>query len=404
MAISIGKKCLECSKEFVSKNKKGVYCGESCKNKAWSKKYRGKNNNNTNEGTDLEDTFYVPESPHIPLVASSIIPEEISGYPVRSFYTNKEGEPGGVWRRKDTEYIVFDKEAKEFIKANFKDVVPFTFVVNSKPRALKSHIFWLSDLHCGMTNVTPQFGSRWSLPLMEERILQIPKYVNDCDELIIANIGDSVDGMDKFTVSRKHQLDQDLNNWEQILGAFRVFQKLFSVLAELQKQGVFNKLRWVSVGESNHSGYMDRAISEILSDWLLVKFPSVDVYTAQNYIDKFSSHGHNFVFCHGKDNKHQKFGFPLMLDAKTENYFRQIFEEMNIPADKFTHVVSGHTHQESLNRRRFTYEKVMAISTGSDHGQTNYGFQDSGISYSKIYDDVVERGAIIFEKNSSKTI
>ena len=325
------------------------------------------------------------------------VPDEREGYKVRAFCTNKKDEIVTTWRRK-TE-TTFDLEIfKAQIKECLLDVTPFTFISKAQPKSVQSQIITIGDTHAGMWNKNPQFGSTWTIERLEERILSLTDHIIDCNELVILFLGDGCDGFDNFTTSRAHRLDQNMGNHDQIIGLVQVFQKFFTILSNFQAKGIVNKIRFISVGESNHSGEMDRVFGTFLSMWLEAKYPLIECQISKKYIDKFESGGKNFVFCHGKDGRNQKHGFPLVLDNKTEIYFRNIFDSMDIKADENTHVISADAHQKCSMFKTFHYHKVGAICSASDWIQTNFSTNISSTTYLKILgNNTIEEGIIHFK-------
>lgn len=327
------------------------------------------------------------------------VPEEIEGFAISSFSQNSEGKRSVVWRKRIANQFEFTDEVKDFIKEALIDVSPFTFVVNGNPSPKnKAQIFWVADTHVGMCNPNPLYGKTYSLTEFTARLLSIPQYVQECDELIICFLGDGIDGLDGMTISRKHPLPQDLNNFEQIIGFVEAFKQLFTVLMRLKVEGVVNKIRFVSVDQSNHSGYMDKVCAHFISEWLSVKFPEIKTQIAKNYIDHFEAQGHTFVYCHGKDMNYQKHGFPAQINSATSLYFLQYLAQNGIEANDEAHVVSADLHMETYSESSFSYQKVLPLAIGSDWVQTNFGKGKSGVSYSKILSNgSIERGAIKFK-------
>ena len=391
------KNCLFCKKEFNSKVANNFYCSNSCRNKHWY--YKNKLKPVDTEIAQEENVVQESREREVKTNNSFVEPpQEIDGYKVRAFSTNKKDEIVTTWRRKSE--TTFDlEEFKAQIKSCLLDVVPFTFISKAQPKTIQTQILNISDPHSGMTNRAPQFGSTWTKEKMKARILSLADHVIDCNELIITFLGDGADGMGGFTTSRTHRLDQDMGDHDQIIFLVQIFQELFTILSTFQAKGIVNKIRFISVGESNHSGEMDRVVGTFLSMWLEVKFPLIECQISKTYIDRFETAGKQFVFLHGKDSKFQKHGFGLVLDNKTEIYFRNIFDSMGIKADENTHVISGDSHQMCSMFKTFHWHKVGAICSGSDYIQTSFATNISSTTCFKILENGVVEISVIHFKN-----
>lgn len=390
------KNCVNCGNPFESCRDSNIFCSKKCNNNSRSKKVIKE----ISEEIAGEENIF-QESKEREIKTNDVlhnVPDDIAGWKTRAFSTNKDGEVVTTWRRAEEGIgFVLTDEVKQFIKEGFSDIKPFTFIVNNKPKSVKTQIFWISDMHVGSCNFNPQYGSSWTLERVEERVLSLVEHVVETDELIIVNLGDSLDGLQKKTTRGGHLLDQSLDDRQMMIGVFQVFQKLFTVLSELQKNGTVNKIRFISTGESNHTN-MDGILGFFISEWLKVKYPLIESQIAISVIDKFESHEHIFLFLHGKDSRHARNGVPLHLDLKTEVYFRRLFDEMGVvPSDK-THIYSGDLHREAFDKQKFTYNKVACLASPSDWAQVNFASNDSGLSYTKILNNsFTEKGLIIFE-------
>ena len=393
---SMTKNCVNCGNPFESCRDSNIFCSKKCNNNSRSKKVIKE----ISEEIAGEENIF-QESKEREIKTNDVlhnVPDDITGWKTRAFSTNKDGEVVTTWRRAEEGIgFVLTDEVKQFIKEGFLDIKPFTFIVNNKPKSVKTQIFWISDMHVGSCNFNPQYGSSWTLERVEERVLSLVEHVVETDELIIVNLGDSLDGLQKKTTRGGHLLDQSLDDRQMMIGVFQVFQKLFTVLSELQKNGTVNKIRFISTGESNHTN-MDGILGFFISEWLKVKYPLIESQIAISVIDKFESHEHIFLFLHGKDSRHARNGVPLHLDLKTEVYFRRLFDEMGVvPSDK-THIYSGDLHREAFDKQKFTYNKVACLASPSDWAQVNFASNDSGLSYTKILNNsFTEKGLIIFE-------
>ena len=337
------------------------------------------------------------------------LPPKVKGYTVSSF------KEGNTWYKKEEESnsITFDWDK---IKHDIcKNVKPIFF--NTKSNICKNittdvnstdseKIFWISDVHCGMKSKLSNIDNReWNEDFMNQRFLEILNNTDNCVSVTIAFLGDGIDGLDNYTVSRSHRLPQNMNNQEQILKLVNAFKRLFDGLVNQVKEGKINNINFCSVYESNHSGDMDYVVCKFLEMWLEAKYPDINVYPSLGLIDSFSVFGYNFFYCHGKQAQNQKFGLPLTLNEKTEIYLTQQLNMFNNPEKlnifslnpRKNIFVSGDLHTKAFSQGKFfQYYKVPAICPTSDWVRANFGESVPGIQYFNVFSSKIEEGVIYF--------
>jgi len=392
------KNCVNCGNPFESCRDSNIFCSKKCNNNSRSKKVIKE----ISEEIAGEENIF-QESKEREIKTNDVlhnVPDDIAGWKTRAFSTNKDGEVVTTWRRKQEEGFVLTDEVKQFIQEGFSDIKPFTFIVNNKPKSVKTQIINIGDLHVGMKNEeNQQFGETWNLEKAEKRVLSLVNHIVDCEELIILLLGDNNDGWNGFTTSMSHKLPQNLNNREQIFGLFQIYQKLFTIISDFQVKGIINKVRCISVGESNHSGDHDFIIASFLSEWLKAKYPLMETYVAKKYIDIFESGGKNFFFCHGKNQNTQKHGFPLFLDDKTLIHFTSVINSFDKKADEDTWVICADKHQYLSQFKLFNWHRVGSMASGSDWQHANFANNSSSTTYLKVLDTGIVEQAIIHFKN-----
>jgi hypothetical protein len=135
------------------------------------------------------------------------------------------------------------------------------------------------------------------------------------------------------------------------------------------------------VGDANHDGDFGYLTNKALQIYLDIKYPDMNVRVFEKFIEAFDYGVHTFILSHGKDKEDKKFGFPLNLDAKVENFFHDFLFTHNINND-FCHIVSGDLHQTSVNYgKRFRYKKVASMYGSSKWIHNNFGNTKAAVDY-----------------------
>ena len=256
-----------------------------------------------------------------------------------------------------------------------------------------SQVFFISDLHIGMDS------EGWDVKSATDRVLSILNRINNTDKVIVVNLGDTIDGLNGNTATKStHTLPQNLSNSKQIIGAVEVFKVLFDNLNNLVQNNIIKQIEYYSVSDSNHSGDMELVVSEFMQLYLNTKYPYIKVNNSDDYWNYLQVDDFNILISHGKDSKNMKFGLPLNLDYKTENYLTQLVNSKGIQLNpNKTLIVSGDLHTESFNQGKFfKYYKMPAISPPSTWVKMNYGDQVSGLKYFTIAGDILTEGLIAY--------
>ena len=250
----------------------------------------------------------------------------------------------------------------------------------------KSIIIYLSDIHVGAYN--DSYGT-YENPYNEDVIIsRFKKILNKINaskynNIIVMNLGDSVDSYKKETSRGGHELPSLMNDKEQSKLFLKVMYSFFSEIISTNQN---SKVFYYCVGESNHDadwGWINNvALSNIISNI------GVASYVSERPIDYFDLGNKTFVYMHGKNNYTQFKGFPLTLDQKTEIYMNEYLDENGITPDKKVYVIKGDLHQSAITKsRRFVYHSVASIYGSSNWITSNFGFTKWGCDYSVISED-----------------
>ena len=196
------------------------------------------------------------------------------------------------------------KQERENIKSWFKDInIPSiidTYNMPKKAITNKSLILYPSDWHIGCyLNPNSTFYHPYDIEEIKNRIYKSVNTFSDqfFDEIIIANLGDTIDGFGGQTTRGGHVLPQIPEGDKQI---YNWFIEAMTYLFDLIHNNIgFNKIRYYSVGESNHGGTGEWLCQKSLENLLLKRYPKVEVHISDQVYDIFKVYNEHFIISHG---------------------------------------------------------------------------------------------------------
>jgi len=271
----------------------------------------------------------------------------------------------------------------------FENIKP----INESNQHTKALIIWLSDLHIGAYN--EKFGF-YQLPdyNKDEILRRMDNIINsfvgqNYDELIVVDLGDSVDQFKKETTRGGHLLPNNMTDKEMSHLYLDCMNYFFTGL----RQNVLSAREYYySIGESNHSGDFGWALNLALSYKLQEK--GWKTYVSDYPIDNFMVGDTLWLYLHGKDNQNQSRQFPLTLNPQTELYFNNYIKENNLEAEKIF-VVKGDLHQYAYTSgKQFDYISVGSMYATSNYIAANWGNTPWSINYTIIENNKVQFGKI----------
>jgi hypothetical protein len=204
------------------------------------------------------------------------------------------------------------------------------------------------------------------------------------EKLYIVNLGDCIDGMNNTTARGGHHLPQNLSNKQQFDVYISTMCELFDTLfvSDLAEQ-----LQFVSVGDSNHAGDLESILNKTIEIYLNAKYPQIVTKVFDKFIDHVFYRDNCMIFTHGKDGTNMKFGYPLILDDKTNLKINEYIFERNIQSSAI-HFIKGDLHQSATqDGKRFRYKNVKSLYGSSKYIHTNYGNTKSGVDWDIISAD-----------------
>lgn len=250
--------------------------------------------------------------------------------------------------------------------------------------------FYHSDKHVGAkTKDTSLYDNFWNAEIFEQRLLAtLDDYILSAgmlerfDKVLIADLGDSVDGWNGKTTRGGHQLPQNMNNKETFDVYARVMCKFMDSLIALD---LANEYEFIAMSNDNHGGDFSYIVNRAVEIYLNVKYPQIKTSVREQFIDCYEYGNHVFMFTHGKDDTDMKFGLPLNLDQKTELTINEFIDDRKLH-DNWLHFIKGDLHSEALNfGKKFRYRNVLSLFGSSSWSMLNYGKASAGASAEIVF-------------------
>ena len=272
---------------------------------------------------------------------------------------------------------------------NFKNSKP----IKESNQYTSALIIWLSDLHIGAYN--EKFGFYQLPDYNEDEILRRFDIIintftgQNYDEVIVVDLGDSIDQFKKETTRGGHLLPNNMTDKEMSHLYLDCMNYFFTML---EKNVPSARYYYYSIGESNHSGDFGWALNLALSYKLQEN--GWKTYVSDYPIDNFMVGDILWIYLHGKDNQNQTQQFPLTLNSKTELYFNNYIQENAFNANKIF-IVKGDLHQYAYTSgKQFDYVSVGSMYATSNYIAANFGNTPWSINYTTIKNNNVQFGKI----------
>lgn len=297
--------------------------------------------------------------------------------------------------------LTFENQKLSKSSKLFEDLLKYSPTFKNEKFEIKRNdenstlIIFLSDLHIGAYN--EKFGF-YQLPdynkdEIKRRLTTIIKTFigTKYENLIIVDLGDSVDQYNKETTRGGHLLPNNMTDKEMSHLYLDCMHYFFNSLV---KENIANNYYYYSIGESNHSGDFGWALNLALSYKLQEK--GWNTYVSDYPIDDFTVNGFRFLYTHGKNNQTQTRQFPLTLNPQTELYFANYIAEkkLNSNGEKI-YVVKGDLHQYAYTSgKQFDYISVGSMYATSNYIAANWGNTPWSINYATIQNNNIMFGKI----------
>lgn len=208
-----------------------------------------------------------------------------------------------------------DLQCKKYLKENadlksklqsFSNItvhVPEPIIYKGKNAASSKDLYiYLSDMHIG-ANVGENslYDNNYDAKEVAERLQKVLKAVytkEGYDNIIVCNIGDSLDGSNNQTTRGGHYLPQNMDDKQQIQCFINVMVEFFVSLGAMPHNNIY----YYAVGESNHGGTYEYASQLALSKVLQQSGVVCTVF--DKFIGFFTHKNRTHIICHGKQFAH----------------------------------------------------------------------------------------------------
>lgn len=255
----------------------------------------------------------------------------------------------------------------------------------------KTLIAYLSDMHIGAdVSKYSIYENEFTFETASKRLEAIGLRLMDIAEntgatnIIVCNIGDTLDGYNAETTRGGHLLPQNMNNKDQFKNYLKMMAEFF---ADLSSCGLFSSIKYYAVEGGNHDGDFGYMANKSLEGILAILNPSIEVKVYERYINHFEAHGHTFVLCHGKDAKDVFKNMPLVINDKTENQINEYLDYNSITG-KNIHFIKGDLHQSATTyAKRFRYKSVGSFFGSSEWIHKNFGNTKAAIDFDIVDGD-----------------
>lgn len=303
---------------------------------------------------------------------------------------NKSNKAGTEW-----DYSVLIKYGianfynKEELSEKLKELLPVVeskkiqpvFGYTTPQENEKMLIIYISDIHAGAVNSSLSvFGNNYSESILNTRLNKILEEAlslnKKFDKVAIVNLGDSVDGWDGYTVSRKHHLGSESNKKQ-----FDIFVHALShFYNNVLNSDLGNEYMVWNCLNSNHDGngfsYMaNKAVELHISNM----YPDVIFAQQEKFIDGFEFEGHKFYFTHGKDAKLMKYPMKKYVDDKLDAWMMQYTQQFGNSVYEWNHLRRGDLHMFVHEYCKFGDSMLIpSVYGSSEYIEINYGNTRAG--------------------------
>lgn len=246
----------------------------------------------------------------------------------------------------------------------------------------KTLVILLSDCHVGAFN-EPNGYLKLETYDQTEIYRRLSKILTSLDfrnyeNVVVLNLGDSVDSYNKETTRGGHELPTIISNKEQSKLYLTV---MFNFFSELRKLNHF--ITYYCIGESNHDGDWGWLNNIVLAERL--KGIGIDSYVSDNPIDYLNIESTSLIYLHGKNNVNQFKSFPLTLNKQTESWFNDFFVDCDFDLRKNKIVIKGDLHQFAVTEgHNFQYISAPSLYGSSQYIVSNFGKTNWGVAYLEI--------------------
>lgn len=244
-------------------------------------------------------------------------------------------------------------------------------------------LVYTSDKHIGAkTKENSLFDNEYNAEVFNERMKKTADEIirlNNLypfEQIVIVDLGDTVDGFNALTTRGGHTLPQNMSNRE-------VYQTFLNTHLNFMDYLIGNakckNFAYITAGESNHGGDFEWICNKSLETALNLSYPQVQTYIGEKFVEHFEFGDYCFILCHGKDVEDMKYPLPKNLDPKTELWIKAYIDQNEIKS-KYISFVKGDLHLASTEYSDFfRYKNVLSMYGSSKWVQTNFMKNTKGV-------------------------
>ena len=246
-----------------------------------------------------------------------------------------------------------------------------------------------TDTHIGMDasrKGLAMYAEEWGKDMLLNRIdIMIQKTLENkkSDVIYIDELGDYLDGFNGLTTRGGHKLPQNMTNEEVFDLGLKCKLKLAEELSKHYKYVIFN-----NVNNDNHSSSFSYTVNSAFKHIVDVKYDNVEVHNHLKFMSHYTVGDHCFILTHGKDDRHMKYGFKPILDAKQVYKIDQFLKNEGIYRKaKYIEISKGDSHQclfDMCTSDDFHYFNYAAFSPSSEWVQLNFTKGRSGFTLQTV--------------------
>ncbi len=262
----------------------------------------------------------------------------------------------------------------------FSEVAPLITVtsIEQTKTVNKTLIIWTSDKHIGASIPSDSLYKReYDKHIFHKRMAQVfdeaIKFYNihgKFEELIIADLGDSLDGFNEQTTRGGHRLPQNLNNKEAAKVHFFTHKWFYESFINVE---IANKIKIVNVTNDNHSGDFGWQANFALQQYGTLAWPNVEYVNQEEFIGHIIIYNRAYIITHGKDKKNRMRPMPLKINSDTESHIMDYAIDRKI-SNYDLHLRKGDIHVNDLDcsRKKMTYWNIGSVFGASDWIMDNF--------------------------------
>ena len=307
-------------------------------------------------------------------------------------YWNKE--KNGRWEisalvaRRDSQKLDLDS-IEQILTRVFADITVTPHPIPQVVCREKMLTLYPSDKHIGahVDQERSMYGNAYSAKEYEARMdrvlqetLELAAIHGPFEVMLVADMGDKLDGYKKQTTRGGHDLPQNANDRHNYETCLRV-EKAF--VDRLVLSGAAGRYIFYQNAESNHGGDFEYFVSRHIQDYINLRYPEVETRIQQQFIEHLHYGIHTILLTHGKDSEEMKHGLPRHLSEKAENLLNKYLMYHNINTnERVVTIAKGDLHVDASEYAYgFRYRNVASLFGSSKWIQTNFGPGKPGCSF-----------------------